>query len=120
MKMIINETGEHKTLSIIDQATGVDWANDLIGNSGAIGEYINYDEDAEAYRIDHDNYDWWADYIDTLEADEAELAGLRENYDSDTIQAALNEAFAGINDYDDHHGAYQAAFAAIRRGASAL
>lgn len=51
MKFIINETGKQEELSIIDTKTGMDWSNDLIGNSGAVGQYIEYDDVEDAYRI---------------------------------------------------------------------
>ena len=51
MEFIINETGELKELTIIDSKTGVDWSSDLIGNSGAVGDYIHYDDAAGAYSI---------------------------------------------------------------------
>lgn len=63
MYFIINETGERKELHYIDTKTGGDRINDVIGNSGAIGDYIIYDDEAEAYRISLADYEWWAEYI---------------------------------------------------------
>ena len=63
MKFIINETGNLEKLTIIDAKTGMDWSSDLIGNSGAVGDYIHYDDADGAYRIGHEVFVWWAEYI---------------------------------------------------------
>ena len=63
MKFIINETGSYEELVIRD-INEIDWTNELIGNAGAIGNYVTYDEEAEAYRINQDDFDWWSHYID--------------------------------------------------------
>lgn len=85
MKFIINETGETKTLKIRD-INGIDWTRDLIGNSGAIGDTITYDEDSEAYRINQADYDWWAEYIDMYERYEADYQALRDEYGGEAVE----------------------------------
>lgn len=40
MKFIINETGEERELHFYHPSSPEDMADDLIGNSGAVGDYI--------------------------------------------------------------------------------
>lgn len=81
MKFIINETGCIQELRLIDAKTGIDCLNDVVGNSGAIGNNIIYDEEAEAYRIDQEDFEWWERYIAQTEKDAEELKLLREEFD---------------------------------------
>lgn len=115
MKFLINETKEHKTLSIIDQ-NGVDWTDDLIGNTGAIGDYIQYDEDEEAYRISQGDFDWWEEYINNAEADEEELMELLKDYDGEYVYTIIDD-YLDSDNYELHHLQMQAAFTAIKKGA---
>jgi hypothetical protein len=105
MTFKIKETGEIKTLTYIDCNTGVDGISDLIGNSGAIGQYIEEDEEQEGvYSISQANFDWWEDYIDDAESDDQELYDLRDEYNNDDIWNINNAEWnATGNDYDDHH-----------------
>lgn len=85
MKFIINETGKIEDLTIIDTKTGTDWSNDLIGNSGAIGAYIHYDDAADAYRINQEDFNWWSEYISMYERYQEELDTLRDQYGADAV-----------------------------------
>ena len=104
MKIVIRETGERKTLSLIDPATGVDWVQDLIGNSGAIGDYIHYDDEADAYVMSQGDYEWWEEYIRLAQRDDDELRRLRRIY-GDLADRIVASEWAGVSDYDDHHAA---------------
>lgn len=119
MEFVINETGERKELNYIDINTGVDCINDIIGNSGAIGDYIIYDEEAEAYRINQEGYDWWDEYITHAEEDAEELAELREELDQrdEDGVSAIDEIIArhyGPADMEGEHREWQNVFAIIR------
>lgn len=115
MKFIINETGKREELYIIDRKSGVDWSGDLIGNSGAIGDYIKYDEDAEAYRIGQEDYDWWVAYIAMYERYADELEALREQYGIDAVDDIISrpELWLG-DDYAEHERELQAQIEAVR------
>lgn len=113
MTIRINETSEVKELSITD-INGIDFTNDLIGNSGAIGDTIIWDDENECYTTDEDTFDWWDDYANKLKSDTEELEELKELYDNDKISDIINDEFFGINDYNDHHRTYQTAFERIR------
>lgn len=120
MYFIINETGERKELHYIDAKTGVDCINDVVGNSGAIGDYIIYDDDAEAYRINQDSYDWWDEYITHAQEDAEELAQLREELDQRdeyTGQSAIDDIIArdyAPIDMEGEHDEWQRVFEIIR------
>lgn len=113
MKMIINETGVQESLSIIDSESGIDWTEDLIGNTGAIGNYIQYDKKINAYHISQENFDWWANYIKSAQEDSDKLEELKDLYEYADMQRIIEEEFDGINDYGDHHNTYQEAFRRI-------
>lgn len=120
MKFLINETDERKELCYIDAATGVDYINDTIGNSGAIGDYIIYDEDAEAYRINRADYEWWNEYITRAQEDAEELARLREELDQrdeytgqSAIDSIISEYYAPI-DMESEHDEWKRVFEIIR------
>jgi hypothetical protein len=109
MDIIIKETGKREELHIYDN-NGIDWVQDCIGNSGA---QFDCNDNGE-YTMTQDDYDWWADYLDKAQADYDEEQELRAQYGSDAVLRILDDEFWGVNDYDDHHAAYQRAFARIR------
>lgn len=65
MDITIIETGEQKTLSIIDPKSGCDWTQDLMGNHGALPEY---DDDTDSYQMSIDDFEWWDDLIERYQA----------------------------------------------------
>jgi hypothetical protein len=111
MKFLINETNETKELNCI--MNGINITEDVIGNSGAIGDYIKYDSTAEMYLISKQDYNWWKEYIDQFTLDQEKLESLRENYDIEAIDEIVENEFDGINDYEDHHTAYERVFERI-------
>ena len=120
MEFIINGTNERKELRYIDARTGVDCIGDVIGNSGAIGDYITYDEDAEAYRINQEDYEWWDEYITHAQEDAEELARLREEFDQrddytgqSAIDGIVSRYYAPI-DMEAEHSEWQQIFEIIR------
>lgn len=103
MDFRIKETSEIKTLSYVNCDTGIDGVGDLIGNSGAIGQYIHRDDD-DMYIISSDDYDWWADYISDTQSDDQELSDLYGEYAHSGIQEIIEDEWnATGNDYNDHH-----------------
>lgn len=124
MEFIINETGERKELHYIDAETGVDCINDVIGNSGAIGDYIQEDIDEDTlrstYRINKADFEWWEEYITHAQEDAEELARLREELDQRdeyTGQSAIDDIVArcyGPIDMESEHDEWQRVFEAIR------
>jgi len=76
MRIKIKETGEIKGLSIIDPENGVDWIADLVGSGS---ETYEYNEENDYYLMGQNDYDWWVEYIDEYESDQAEINSLSES-----------------------------------------
>jgi hypothetical protein len=121
MRVIIRETGERRELSYPDPVTGVDWVRELVGGSGAVGSYIEYNAAADVYVMNHDDYIWWAEYIRLAQQDEEELYCLRHKY-GNIVDDIWRAEWAAINvgDYDAHHLANQRAIERVREQGSAL
>lgn len=113
MTITIRETGEARTLSIIDRETGVNYADDIIGSSGAIGESITF-LDGGGYCADLKTVEWWEKYLAEAQTDNDALDKLRERYGAQTI----NDLLADLNpygpDYENHHAEAQKAIAEIK------
>jgi len=52
--------GEVKTLEIIDQDTGCNWEQDLIGDCDGL---TSFDESSGLYVMSVEDYEWWAAFI---------------------------------------------------------
>lgn len=113
MKIIINETGEHKTLTCIDPANGVDCVNDLIGNTGAIGDYIRYDAAEDVHRMDANQYAWWSNYIKNFLADREKWKDLTAEYNRAEVDDIVRDELQNI-EMDGEHDAFLNAFERIR------
>ena len=50
--------GKEKELTIFD-ANGVDYANDLLGDHGA----LDYDDDEQMSTMSADDFEWWSDFL---------------------------------------------------------
>ncbi|TDL57828.1 hypothetical protein E2R60_04935 [Paenibacillus dendritiformis] len=114
MKVMIKETGNLEELNLVDNATGVDSAVDVIGNYGGFtdGQFV-YDDEAGVYCCSQDTFDWWSRVLHEQQELEERLESLRREHGSELVQevleavgdvdledmaaevnAALNEAFA--------------------------
>jgi hypothetical protein len=105
MNVKIKETGKIGTLSIIDRESGVNWVQDLIGNTGALHDgRFTWSEEDNAYLVDQAEYDWWAKYIADQERTEQEVEALADelDIDADIIWERIEENTGG--DYEDHRG----------------
>lgn len=103
MLVIIKETGERKELNCYDVNSRVDCTEEIIGNSGAVGDYIEFDDGA--YIMSEDNYNWWADYLDKWQDDQKAIDELAEEIGRDYFQDliySLNMDPYGP-DYNSHH-----------------
>jgi len=74
MVVKINETGKKLELLITNPEIGLDYSDDMIGNSGATtdGQFY-WDDDNECYLCDQKTYDWWADHMAKYEAADEKL-----------------------------------------------
>ncbi|MFR9708128.1 hypothetical protein ACL02P_01645 [Paenibacillus sp. MB22_1] len=100
MKIVIKETGVKDTLVLVDSKTGINWAQDFIGNTGALsdGQFV-YDEDKEAYLVSHDDYEFWVETIQMYQTLEDRIAELSNEHGRDAVEEVLK----GIDqlDYQD-------------------
>lgn len=97
MKVVIKETGEKDTFQLIDPKTGTNWAQDLIGNAGALddGQFV-YDDEQNAYLVSNSDYDWWSETIRLHQTLEARIAELNDEYGKE----AVDDVLRGIDTLD--------------------
>ena len=111
MEIIINETGEREELTIIDRKTGQDMAADIIGNSGAVGDYITIEDGV--YSMSAENYQWWSDYLDMLSRYNERLDDLREQYGPAVDDIISRPELWLGEDYNQHEQELQAQINAV-------
>ena len=63
MQVIIKETGNRETLTLIDHKSGCDWVQDLIGDHDALGRQFVFNAEQDAWEVSQADYDWWARVI---------------------------------------------------------
>jgi hypothetical protein len=101
MKVKVQETGKIENLEIHDPKTGVNWINDLMGNSGELPEY-DYDDDV--YLMDKESFDWWKNLTTELEAAEDRYFSLRQESDDPCGLDDDKNEFVGNCDLEDLPG----------------
>ena len=112
MKIIINETGKREELTLIDTKTGQDMAGDIIGNSGAVGDYITIKDGV--YCMSAENYQWWSNYLDMLSRYNERLDDLREQYGPAVDDIISRPELWLSEDYNQHEQELQAQINALR------
>ena len=92
----IKETGETKTLSLIDPKTGHDYIADFMGNADGLAG-LSETEDGD-YLINECDYSWWVNVVEaTQKADNLEFE--YKDALSDEIKEELYQA--NFNDFDE-------------------
>lgn len=99
MKITIIETSEKEELKIIDPESGVNWANDLLGNHGALPDY-----DDDTYHMSQADYDWWDDLITDYQAADDILSDIMSELNEDDQDLANKEIYEIDCDLADYHG----------------
>ena len=107
MKMYNTTTKEFDELTYIDPATGIDCAQDIIGNTGA----LNYNRDSDRFEMSGDDIAWRDEYLTNSHADAETAAELISKY-GNPAREIIEDALYGI-EMSDEHAAYQQAFAEI-------
>lgn len=117
MKFIIKETGEHKTLEVRD-VNGYDFTEDMIGNSGAIGDIITREPGSDEYLIGQEHYDWWDEYIQEYERFVEEYKSLCDEYGEEEVEDAALRIDPDLSsfgdDYETHKKAMKEMIDALR------
>lgn len=101
MHLYTTDTGVYATLSIVDPATGCDYAEDLIGNAGGLtdGQFV-WDRHAGLYRCTQDTYDSWSAVLDAIDALEHRISDLTATYGYDAVHRVI--ADVANDDLDDY------------------
>ena len=107
MKFIINETCAEMELHFYRPNTAEDLADELIGNSGAIGDYITPIPGDTVYSISADDFRWWSEYMDMASKREDQLDSLREHFGAGEVDdiIAAQGLYLGP-DYTQHAQEY--------------
>lgn len=131
MEIIIRETGKTVDLKYINN--GVDCAQDIIGNAGALGDPDQFspaiDEDGDEttdWTCSQETFDWWHDYLRGLRDTDDEIDELADDmargWDHDAspdgpysmVQDRVQAAISGL-DKEHERGAAEAEIKAIRQ-----
>ena len=115
MKFIINETGEERELHYTRPVISEDMADDLIGISGAVGDYIKSVPGGNCYSISLEEYKWWMDYLEMAGRWEDQLDELREKYGADAVTDVIARSGLELGtDYTQHALEYEGLVQAAR------
>ena len=115
MKFIINETGEERELHYTRPVISEDMADDLIGISGAVGDYIKSVPGGNCYSISLEEYKWWMDYLEMAGRWEDQLDELREKYGADAVTDVIARSGLELGtDYTQHAREYEGLVQAAR------
>ena len=100
MDIKIKETGELKSLSIIDPQTGCEWTQDLLGNYDA--EMI-FDEDAVVHIIEQETFAWWKELIERYQVADDHLNDVRGMVDNpEDLDAYLIDMAVGSCELENY------------------
>ena len=100
MDIKIKETGELKSLSIIDPPTGCNWEIDLMGNHDAD---MIYDDDEGVYIMDQETFDWWDDLLARYQAADNHLHETRCGVDNpEDLDAYLIDMSVGACELENY------------------
>jgi hypothetical protein len=93
LHITISDTGESKTLSIIDPKTGIDYIADFVGNHGALDNGDFTDDDGEGvYTCNRETFEWWSTVIADCQQLDERLHQLTNQHGIEAVMAALDGA----------------------------
>ena len=92
MRFYITDKNVYEELELIDPKTGIDWICDFIGNSGAVGDYIKYDDEKGAYLIDSENFEWWKNVVAEMQLFELMSYKIEKVYGYDAVCDAIGDS----------------------------
>lgn len=95
MKIYNTDTAE--TIDLTYAPTGCDCLRDL----SADDDGIKYNADEERYEADSETIDWWSDWITATKEADAIVEALKDEVESDEVEAALLSACDG-QEMGDH------------------
>lgn len=113
MYFIIDETGEKREVTYYDK-NGVDWAGDIVLDSGCNPELIHSMDDDGCFHAPLDVAEFWEEYFFNLKNDEYELDCLVEQYGETAREIFLSESDRLYMEYEDSHMIMQEILELIR------
>lgn len=120
MKFVIRETGEERELHYYRPNITEDMADDLIGSSGAVGDYIQAIPGGDQYSISMEDYHWWEEYLAMAGRWEDQLDELRERYGADAVADIIARQGLELGpDYSQHEYEYADMVQAVRESLEA-
>lgn len=97
MHVKVIETGEFKTLRLIDPDSGVDFVNDFVGNgSGFENKDFVYNHEDDVFESTAQAFNWWNQVISDQQELIERIDALKEEHGSD----AVNEVLESIGGHD--------------------
>ena len=102
MLIKIAGTNKKRNLTITDR-NGIEWAQDLIGNTGATSDgQFTLNPDGSSYTATQETYDWWKAYISDYNKTEADITKTAEQLGVSRWRVAAHVEANQGGDYDDH------------------
>ncbi|GIV81740.1 MAG: hypothetical protein KatS3mg051_1094 [Anaerolineae bacterium] len=103
MRVYVPDSGLEATLSIVDPDTGVNYAQDFIGNAGALsdGQFV-FSEEHGAYLCSSETLEWWVEVLEEYQALEDRIHSLERMHGWERVQRVLDEVPAA--DLEDYPG----------------
>lgn len=101
MNVKINNTNIIVSLTATDPDTGIEWTQDMIGNTGAMndGQFVWSEED-NAYLADQETYDWWDRYITQYNRTCDEVQELASEFGID--ESIIYDRIADMTNHHDY------------------
>ena len=110
MDVLVN--GEIKKLSCRIPQCAEDIANDLVLNSG---EKLDYDKESERPVMTAEQYRWWCEYLDHMEADNRALQELKDAYSVAGVEEIVARESVNVpSDFNEHHSWFLALLDTIK------
>ena len=109
MEIVIKETGEVETLSLIDSSTGCDWFNDLVGNHDGFNDNPEYgfakefDEDGYStgrFVTSQENFYWWADIVCQIDNVDNRIDNLKDEFGVERVDEVVYQCNRGNTDLE--------------------
>lgn len=107
MKVIIIESGNIESLSIIDPKTGCCCVKDLILNNECYSDFV-HDEERDVWSCDQKTFEWWSEHTRATEQANQLVRVMREEFGTEAIDRVVGEACEGLGFNDLPHAIIEA------------
>ena len=109
MEIVIKETGAIETLLLIDNSTGCDWLNDLVGNHDGFNDdpECGFAEETDEYGLttgryitSKDNFEWWEDIVCQIDDVNNRIDNLKDEFGVERVDEAVYQCNRGNTDLE--------------------